>query len=58
MQKERLRSFTNGAKENGVSEEIAKEVFDLMEKFAWPYGFFSTRAMPRPTPSWPSKPAI
>ncbi|TRD23588.1 DNA polymerase III subunit alpha [Palleronia caenipelagi] len=35
--------FTKGALENGVSEEKAKEVFDLLEKFA-NYGFNKSHA--------------
>lgn len=42
MKKERV-VFTDGAKENGVTEETAKEVFDLMEKFA-SYGFNKSHA--------------
>lgn len=42
MKKERVR-FTEGAKENGVDEKKASEVFDTMEKFA-SYGFNKSHA--------------
>lgn len=42
MKKERVR-FIDGAKDNGVEEQVAKEVFDTMEKFA-SYGFNKSHA--------------
>lgn len=42
MKKERVR-FVDGAKENGVEEKKAMEVFDTMEKFA-SYGFNKSHA--------------
>lgn len=42
MKKERVR-FVEGAKENGVDEKKAMEVFDTMEKFA-SYGFNKSHA--------------
>ena len=42
MKKERVR-FIDGAKENGVDEKTASEVFDTMEKFA-SYGFNKSHA--------------
>lgn len=42
MKKERVR-FTEGAKQNGVDEKKASEVFDTMEKFA-SYGFNKSHA--------------